>query len=47
MFLVNCGMAEVLELFPFHWSLVGNYEPRVVLGKKSGRDSVKIRLQKL
>jgi isopropylmalate/homocitrate/citramalate synthase len=47
MFLVNCGMVDVLELYPFHWSLVGNHEPTVVLGKKSGKDSVKLRLDKL
>lgn len=47
MFLVNCGMADVLELFPFHWTLVGNHEPEVVIGKKSGKDSVKLRLDKL
>jgi isopropylmalate/homocitrate/citramalate synthase len=29
-----------LEMFPFHWALVGHQEPEIVLGKGSGRDSV-------
>jgi isopropylmalate/homocitrate/citramalate synthase len=29
-----------LEMFPFHWDLVGQSAPLVVLGKGSGRDSV-------
>jgi isopropylmalate/homocitrate/citramalate synthase len=29
-----------LEMFPFHWELVGHRTPEIVLGKGSGRDSV-------
>lgn len=29
-----------LEMFPFHWELVGQKTPEIVLGKGSGRDSV-------
>ncbi len=29
-----------VELFPFHWDLVGQAPPEIVLGKGSGRDSI-------
>lgn len=36
-----------LEMFPFRWDLVGQSAPEVVLGKKSGLDSIRIWLRKL
>lgn len=42
----NCGDQNVTELFPFHWDLVGQRPARIVMGKGSGIDSVKNRLQK-
>lgn len=38
---------DELELFPFHWSLVGHNSPRVILGKHSGGSSVKTWLNKM
>ena len=43
----NCRHEHVLEVFPFHWDLVGQKPPRVVLGKKSGRASISLRLEEL
>jgi isopropylmalate/homocitrate/citramalate synthase len=42
----NCGDENATELFPFHWDLVGQRPARVVMGKGSGIDSIKSRLQK-
>ena len=38
--LKNCGHANALELFPYLWSLVGQPEPKVLIGKKSGIDTI-------
>lgn len=43
----NCGPENVLEVFPYHWDLVGQRAPRVVMGKKSGAASVHIWLEQL
>ena len=43
----NCRKDHVLEVFPFHWDLVGQKPPRVVLGKKSGRASIALRLEEM
>lgn len=43
----NCREERVLEVFPFHWRLVGGKPPRVVLGKKSGRASIALRLEEM
>jgi isopropylmalate/homocitrate/citramalate synthase len=43
----NCREGHVLEVFPFHWGLVGGKPPRVVLGKKSGRASIALRLEEM
>jgi isopropylmalate/homocitrate/citramalate synthase len=43
----NCRHDHVLEVFPFHWGLVGGKPPRVVLGKKSGRASISLRLEEM
>ncbi len=45
--LKNVGPEHILEVFPIHWNLVGQRAPRVVLGKNSGIDSIKIHLQRL
>lgn len=37
----NCGLAHALELFPYHWSLMGQSGPKVLIGKKSGLDTVR------
>jgi isopropylmalate/homocitrate/citramalate synthase len=38
--LKNCGRENALELFPYLWSLVGQPEPKVLIGKKSGIDTM-------
>ena len=43
----NAGQEHILEVFPFHWDLVGQRAPRVVLGKNSGIDSIGIHLQRI
>ena len=43
----KCRKDHVLEVFPFHWDLVGQKPPRVVLGKKSGRASIALRLEEM
>ena len=39
--LKNCGEEHALELFPYLWSLVGQPEPKVLIGKKSGLDTIR------
>jgi isopropylmalate/homocitrate/citramalate synthase len=43
----NCGHADITEVFPFRWEMVGNRPVDVVLGKGSGIDSIKFWLDKL
>ncbi len=43
----NCGDEHILQLFPFHWDLIGQKPVEVVYGKGSGRASVEIGLEKL
>lgn len=43
----NCGHADITEVFPFRWELVGQQPVKVVLGKGSGVDSVKYWLDQL
>lgn len=43
----NAGAEHVLEVFPFHWSLVGQRPARVVLGKNSGLDSIRMWLERI
>ena len=43
----NCGKDNPTELFPYHWSMVGQPAPKVVMGKGSGIDSIKAKLQQL
>lgn len=38
----NCGDEHLTEVFPFRPEFVGQQEPRVVLGKNSGLDSIRI-----
>ena len=40
----NCGKDNPTELFPYHWSVVGQPEAKVVIGKGSGIDSIKAKL---
>ena len=37
----NCGHEHALELFPYHWDLIGQPEPKVLIGKKSGLDTIR------
>lgn len=37
----NCKDEEPLAMLPYHWSLTGQTEPKLYLGKKSGKDNVK------
>jgi isopropylmalate/homocitrate/citramalate synthase len=41
----NCGDDHVTELFPYRWELVGQRPARVVVGKGSGVDSVRMWLE--
>ena len=43
--LKNCGHEHALELFPYLWSLVGQPEPKVLIGKTSGIDTVRYYLE--
>jgi isopropylmalate/homocitrate/citramalate synthase len=43
----NVGTEHLLEVFPIHWDLVGQRPAKVVLGKNSGLDSIKLHLQRL
>jgi len=43
----NVGTEHILEVFPVHWDLVGQRPAKVVLGKNSGLDSIKMHLQRL
>src|SRR5512147_389932 len=43
----NAAKDHFLEVFPFHPKLVGQRPARVVLGKNSGLDSIKMHLQRL
>ncbi|SCZ79998.1 LeuA family protein [Acidaminobacter hydrogenoformans] len=42
---VNCKNDEPLAMLPYHWSLTGQSEPKLYLGKKSGKDNVKTWIQ--
>ena len=37
----NCGLEHALELFPYHWTLMGQSAPTVLIGKKSGLDTIR------
>lgn len=43
----NAGKEHFLEVFPFHPKLVGQRMPRVVLGKNSGMDSIRMHLDRI
>ncbi|HAM58375.1 MAG TPA: hypothetical protein DCQ64_24360, partial [Candidatus Rokubacteria bacterium] len=43
----NAGKEHFLEVFPFHPTLVGQRMPRVVLGKNSGLDSIRMHLGRI
>jgi len=44
---MNCGENNPTELFPFHWDVVGQPAPKIVIGKGSGIDSIKMRLREM
>ena len=44
---MNCGDDKPTELFPYHWDVVGQPAPQIVIGKGSGIDSIKARLRAL
>ncbi len=43
----NAGKEHILEVFPFHWELVGQAPVEVVLGKNSGLDSIRMWLDRI
>jgi len=43
----HCGKERPTELFPFHWELVGQHPPQIVLGKNSGLDSIAAWLERI
>jgi len=43
--LSRCKAERPVELFPFHWEMVGQSEADVVVGKGNGRDSITYRLR--
>jgi isopropylmalate/homocitrate/citramalate synthase len=43
----NAGKQHFLEVFPFHPKLVGQKMPRIVLGKNSGIDSIRMHLDRI
>jgi len=44
---MNCGADRPTELFPYHWDVVGQAAPKIVIGKGSGIDSIKARLKSM
>jgi isopropylmalate/homocitrate/citramalate synthase len=44
---MNCGNENATELFPFRWDLVGQHPAKIVIGKGSGIDSVKMKLKEM
>jgi isopropylmalate/homocitrate/citramalate synthase len=46
-FMKMCGKTHPTELFPFHWDVVGQKPPEVVLGKFSGLPSIELWLEDL
>lgn len=42
---VNCKNEEPLAMLPYHWSMTGQSEPKLYLGKKSGKDNVRAWVQ--
>jgi isopropylmalate/homocitrate/citramalate synthase len=44
---MNCGENNPTELFPYHWDVVGQPAPKIVIGKGSGIDSIKMRLREM
>ncbi len=41
----NCGLEHILELFPYHWTLMGQSGPKVLIGKKSGIDTIRYHME--
>ncbi len=45
---MNCGKDRPTELFPYHWDVVGQPAPKIVIGEKgSGIDSIKAKLKEI
>lgn len=44
---LRCRDVAPTEVFPLHWELMGQPEPRIVLGKGSGEDSVRFWARKI
>ena len=42
----NAGIENILEIFPWHWNLTGQSEPKMGLGKLSGTSSILMALEK-
>jgi isopropylmalate/homocitrate/citramalate synthase len=42
----NAGNDNILEIFPWHWSLTGQSEPKMGLGRLSGTSSILMALEK-
>jgi isopropylmalate/homocitrate/citramalate synthase len=38
---LNCKDTEPLAMLPYHWTMTGQSEPEIYLGKKSGKDNLK------
>lgn len=38
---LNCKDTEPLAMLPYHWTMTGQQEPSIYLGKKSGKDNIK------
>ena len=43
----NCGLEHALELFPYHWDWMGQPPPKVLIGKKSGIDTIGYSLERI
>ena len=41
----NCKNVDPLIMLPYHWSLTGQNEPYLLLGKKSGKDNLRVWLE--
>ncbi|MDR1550556.1 MAG: hypothetical protein LBT06_18490 [Hungatella sp.] len=42
----NCKDTDPLIMLPYHWDIIGQTEPQLLMSKKSGKDNLKVWLKK-
>jgi isopropylmalate/homocitrate/citramalate synthase len=43
---MNCKDTQPLAMLPYMWTMTGQTEPEIYLGKKSGKDNIKVWLER-